>query len=90
MTEILATVIFLFSLFFLLGSSVLGWSIFDWCSVDWYRIIYFSSSWRCNDNNYMDGGLELDTNCITTFIWMGEILYKNDCLKICLRDFHHG
>ena len=72
MTEINS---YFFFTILLIRKLCLGWSIFDWCSMDWYRIIYFSSSWRCNDNNYMDGGLELTLTALP-LLFDGEILYR--------------
>ena len=88
MTEILATVIFLFSLFFLLGSSV--WVGLSLIGVAWIGIELFTSRPAGDAMITKYGrGPRVDTNCITTFIWMGEILYRTRLLKICL-DFHHG
>ena len=76
MTEILATVIFLFSLFFLLGSSV--WVGLSLIGVAWIGIELFTSrpAGDAMITTIWTGASSWTLTALPLFIWMGEILYK--------------
>ena len=76
MTEILATVIFLFSLFFLLGSSV--WVGLSLIGVAWIRIELFTSrpAGDAMITTIWTGASSWTLTALPLFIWMGEILYR--------------
>ena len=76
MTEILATVIFLFSLFFLLGSSV--WVGLSLIGVAWIGIELFTSrpAGDAMITTIWTGASSWTLTALPLFIWMGEILYR--------------
>ena len=76
MTEILATVIFLFSLFFLLGSSV--WVGLSLIGVAWIGIELFTSrpAGDAMITTIWTGASSWTLTAVPLFIWMGEILYR--------------
>ena len=76
MTEILATVLFLFSLFFLLGSSV--WVGLSLIGVAWIGIELFTSrpAGDAMITTIWTGASSWTLTALPLFIWMGEILYR--------------
>ena len=76
MIEILATVIFLFSLFFLLGSSV--WVGLSLIGVAWIGIELFTSrpAGDAMITTIWTGASSWTLTALPLFIWMGEILYR--------------
>ena len=76
MTEILATVIFLFSLFFLLGSSV--WVGLSLIGVAWIGIELFTSrpAGDAMITTIWTGASSWTLTALPLFIWLGEILYR--------------
>ena len=76
MTEILATVIFLFSLFFLLGSSI--WVGLSLIGVAWIGIELFTSrpAGDAMITTIWTGASSWTLTALPLFIWMGEILYR--------------
>ena len=76
MTEILAIVIFLFSLFFLLGSSV--WVGLSLIGVAWIGIELFTSrpAGDAMITTIWTGASSWTLTALPLFIWMGEILYR--------------
>ena len=76
MTEILATIIFLFSLFFLLGSSV--WVGLSLIGVAWIGIELFTSrpAGDAMITTIWTGASSWTLTALPLFIWMGEILYR--------------
>ena len=76
MTEILATVIFLFSLFFLLGSSV--WVGLSLIGVAWIGIELFTTrpAGDAMITTIWTGASSWTLTALPLFIWMGEILYR--------------
>ena len=76
MTVILATVIFLFSLFFLLGSSV--WVGLSLIGVAWIGIELFTSrpAGDAMITTIWTGASSWTLTALPLFIWMGEILYR--------------
>ena len=76
MTEILATVIFLFSLFFLLGSSV--WVGLSLIGVAWIGIELFTSrpAGDAMITTIWTGASSWTLTALPLFIWMGELLYR--------------
>ena len=76
MTEVYATVIFLFSLFFLLGSSI--WVGLSLIGVAWIGIELFTSrpAGDAMITTIWTGASSWTLTALPLFIWMGEILYR--------------
>ena len=76
MTEVYATVIFLFSLFFLLGSSI--WVGLSLIGVAWIGMELFTSrpSGDAMITTIWTGASSWTLTALPLFIWMGEILYR--------------
>ena len=76
MTEIYATIIFLFALFFLLGSSV--WVGLSLIGVAWVGIELFTSrpAGDAMITTIWTGASSWTLTALPLFIWMGEILYR--------------
>jgi len=76
MTEVYATVIFLFSLFFLLGSSI--WVGLSLIGVAWIGMELFTSrpAGDAMITTIWTGASSWTLTALPLFIWMGEILYR--------------
>ena len=90
MTELYAIIIFLFVLFLLLGSSV--WVGLALMGVAWVGMELFTSrpAGDAMITTIWTGASSWTLTALPLFIWMGEILFGQDCQRICSEGYHRG
>ena len=90
MTEILLTIFFISVLLFFLGSGI--WVALSMIGVSAIGMMLFTSRpvGDAMATTIWGTSSSWTLTALPLFVWMGEILFRTNYLKIYLKAFHHG